>query len=367
MFKSRFQPKASALCATGTLLVLGGFLSLNLAGCGGGNGGGLGVPKVTTTPAPTPIGVSFQLQLPSVQAGDGTTGAGSSASGGTVTLTSASGRTYTGTANKTGRVTIRGVVPGTYNVVFTTIDQNGTRVTTTRSITIMAAKGTGSQVQFFTLIQGNTGSTTNPNDPNYIAENPYVVSGIVYLNQNAPGGGTNPLAQCGDFNPVTDAIYIQVKDLNSTNGQPIIAQILRQPQDPNSTSSDKGKFSIRIPYRPRSFQVIILGVNAPTNFNGTTPTADPNAPTAPFAGVSAQATFTSSDTEVGGLIICANQDVTAPVFGPTPTPTDTPDPGGTPIGIPGGTPVGTPGSTPVGTPGSTPVGTPGGTPVGTPR
>lgn len=302
MFKTRFQPKASALCATGTLLVLGGFLSLNLAGCGGG-GNGLGQPSASATPTPATTGLSFQLQLP-----DGT-----ASSGGTVTLTG--GRTFTGTANSSGLVRLRNVPGGLYNVVFTTIDGNGNRVSTTRSLTITPNTGTGAKMQFFTLVQGNTG------DP---ASNPFTVTGTVFLNPLDASGNINPVSACGTApEPVTDAIVIQVKDLNASNGQPIIAQVTIPAQPPNlaapasgvtpTRDNTPGFYSIKIPYRPQSFQVLVSkGADAP------------------FSGISSSASFPSSVAQVDGLDICANQSTTAPLPGSTPTPTPTLRPGQTP-------------------------------------
>ena len=94
--------KASTLCAGGTLLVFGGFLTVNLAGCGGGGGGGL-----TTVPTPRPVGATFRI----IQQ-DGTP-----SQGGSVTLTG-NGQTYNGTADNTGVAVIPGVAPGNYTVTF---------------------------------------------------------------------------------------------------------------------------------------------------------------------------------------------------------------------------------------------------------
>jgi len=292
MFKSRFRPRASALFATGSLLLLGTFLSLNLAGCGGGSG--LGSVSPTGTQAPASTTLSFQLQLP-----DGT-----NASGGSVSLTSpGSAATQTYTANSSGRVNVRNLKPGLYTLVFTTIDANGVRVSTTRSLSIPAVTTSKAQLQFITLMQGVTGSS----DQTDIGSNPFTVTGTVFLNPLDPSGNISPQSMCSArFEPLTDQIYVSVYDLNATNGVTQIAQAVRPAQDPNSSATGLGSFTVHIPYRPRAFTVVVSGASD-----------------APFAGVSSQATFTPDATTISGISICANQSNMAPTFAGTLTPTPT--------------------------------------------
>ena len=315
MTTKRLPFQASTLCAGGTLLVLGGFLALNLAGCGGGNSTGpIGQPTAVpgTTATPSPATLQFRLQLTD----------GSAASGGTVTLTSSTGRTYSGTANN-GVVNIGKVVPGLYTLVFTVTGPNGQTISTTRSITITSSTA---GAQTFSLRQGDTGTS-----------NPFTISGRILLN---PAGTNDPdgdqaTANCtAVVTPITDAVVITVRDLNSTNGTPIIAQITRPAQASTVPGPQRGNYSITIPYQPRSFRVTVTNAND-----------------APFAGVSASTSFPTSSTVVNNVDICTNASTVAPQPSVTATPSPTPFVAPTTVG----TPVATSTSTPVPNPTAVPT------------
>ena len=264
--------KASTLCAGGTLLVFGGFLTVNLAGCGGGGGGGL-----TTVPTPRPVGATFRILLQ-----DGT-----ASRGGTVTLTKGS-KTYNGTADNTGVAVIPNVPVGTYSVTFTATNGSGTTSTTTRTLSI-----TGSGAQNFVLVQGDTGNGTN------------TITGAILQN---PGNAATRACTATSI-PYTASVLISVRDLNDTTGSPIIAQIVR-PAD-----AQGGRYTISIPNLSgqRTFRVEVT----PADNNGVQ-----------IAGVSQTTTFTQGTTTLTNVDICANRNGTIPA--PVTTPTPTPAPSGTP-------------------------------------
>ena len=265
--------KASTLCAGGTLLVFGGFLTVNLAGCGGGGGGGL-----TSVPTPRPVGATFRILQQ-----DGT-----AARGGTVTLTR-SGKTYTGTADNTGVAVISNVPSGTYTVTFTTLDSGGTTTTTTRTLSI-----TGSGAQTFQLVQGDTGNGAN------------TITGTIFINAN---NGTSATRACtASSTPFTGIVLVSVRDLNDTTGSPIVAQITRAAQS-------NGRYTISIPNLSgqRTFRVEVT----PGDNNG-----------AQVVGVSQTTTFTQGTTTLTNVDICANTNGVIPA--PVTTPTPTPAPSGTP-------------------------------------
>lgn len=308
------------------MLVLGSFLALNLAGCGGSSGGPGGVLQPTpfpgTTPVAAPGAVTFQLQLVD----------GSNASGGTVTLSSGSGRTYTAKASSNGRVSLRNIPTGLYTLVFTVVQptgqNNGQPLTTTRSLTVTS--GTNG----FALRQGDTGNS-----------NPFTISGRVLLN---PAGTTDPDGNSATGNcaavitPITDALIVTVRDLNATNGNPIIAQVVRPAQAATTPGTQRGLYSISIPYRPRSFQVTV------TNSND-----------APFAGVSASTSFPQTDTSVINVDVCTNNSTVAPLPVVTQTPIPTavvaPTTVGTSVATPTPTVVSNPTPIPTVVPTTTPV------------
>ncbi|RYX82121.1 hypothetical protein EON83_21140 [bacterium] len=329
MTTKRLPFKASTLCASGTLLVLGGFLALNLAGCGGG-GGGIGQPTPIpgTTATPVPASIQFLLQLT-----DGIT-----ATGGNVTLTSASGRSYTATANTQGLASIRNVVPGTYTLVFNVKQPNGTLVPTTRSITISSPTSSG--VQTFTIRQGDTGTS-----------NPFTITGRILLNPagvNDPDGNSNTPDCATVVTPITDAVIITVRDLNAVNGTPIIAQVVRPAQSADTVGTQRGLYSISIPYQPRSFQVEVRNSND-----------------APFAGLSALTSFPTTVTTVANVDVCTNNSNTPPTPGVTATPTSTPFATATTVGTPSATATNTPVANPTATPTVAPTNTP--QPTATPQ
>lgn len=275
--------KASTLCAGGTLLVFGGFLTVNLAGCGGGGNGGL-----TTVPTPRPVGATFSI----VQQ-DGTP-----SKGGTVTLTG-NGQTYTGTAAGNGVATLNNVPPGTYTVTFTAFASNGAALpTTSRMLSI-----TRSGAQNYILVQGDTGNGA------------FSISGTIFSN---PGNAANR-ACTASSTPITGAVLISVRDLNDTTGSPIVAQITRPAQDSGVATNLRGRYSISVPALSgqRTFRVEA----SPAGNSGFQ-----------VAGVSGTTTFVQGSTTLTGVDICANTNgvIPAPVVTPTPVPTDA---NGTPFPI----------------------------------
>jgi len=302
--------KASTLCAGGTLLVFGGFLTVNLAGCGGGGGG------LTTVPTPRPVGATFRLLQQ-----DGT-----ASNGGTLTLTG-NGKTFNGTAGSDGVVTLNNVAPGTYTATFTASTSAGVALpATTRQITI-----TSSGAQNYQLVQGDTGNGQ------------FTLTGTIFQNPNdADFTNCSP-----NSTPIVAAVLISVRDLNDTTGAPIIAQIVRPLQDSNAADRLKGRYTISLPTNPRSFRVEV----GPADNNGVA-----------YAGISATTTFTQGTTSLDNVNVCANTNGKIPVpFSPTATPTTTPT--GGPL-FPGAT--STPAATPTGTadPNATATSTPG--PTNTP-
>ena len=264
--------KASTLCAGGTLLVFGGFLTVNLAGCGGGGGGGL-----TTAPTPVSVGATFRIILPD----------GSASRGGTVTLTG-NGQTLSGTAGNDGIVTIPGATPGTYSASFTAFDGSGAALaTTTRQIVVTKAGA-----QNFVLVQGDTGNGI------------YNLTGTIFIN---PGNASN--SNCtATSQPYTGAALISVRDLSDTSGSPIVAQITRPLQ--NSGTTVPGQYTISIPVLPAqgTFRVEV----SPAGNQG-----------APIAGISPTTTFISGTNALTGVNVCANLNGMIPVPLKTPTPTPT--------------------------------------------
>ncbi len=331
MTTKRLPFQASTLCAGGTLLVLGSFLALNLAGCGGGGGGGIISPTAIpgTTPTPIPAALQFLLQLTD----------GSTATGGTITLNSASGRSYTATANAKGLASLRNVVPGLYTLVFAVKQPNGTVVSTTRSITVTSSSTSGTQS--FVLRQGDTGNS-----------NPFTITGRILLNPagtNDPDGNSATANCTAVVQPITDALLITVRDLNSTNGTPIIAQFTRAAQSTDTPGPQRGLYSITIPYQPRSFQVTVSNVND-----------------APFAGASAATSFPTSATTVTNVDVCTNASTTPPQPGVTATPSPTPFATATTVGTPAATATNTPIANPTATGTTAPTPTPQSTPTPVP-
>lgn len=306
--------KASTLCAGGTLLVFGGFLTVNLAGCGGGKGG------LTTIPTPSPVGATFRI----VQQ-DSTP-----SKGGTLTLTG-NGRSFSGTAGNDGVLVLNNVSPGTYTATFTSFTSNGTALpSTSRQLTI-----TRVGAQNFVLVQGDTGNGA------------FTLTGTIFQNPN-----NSDFTNCTtSSSPVTAAVLISVRDLNDTTGAPIIAQIVRPLQDSNVAVALKGRYTISVPTNPRSFRVEV----GPADNNG-----------AAFAGISATTTFTQGTTSLSNVNVCANSNGKIPVpFSPTATPTVTPTGGAFPIAstTPTSTATADPNATATQTPGPTSTSLPTATPT----
>lgn len=313
MFLKKIQPKASTLCASSALLVLGGFMSVNLAGCGGGGGGGNGGGFGTPTATPAAQGLTFNLVRQNQEASNG----------GTVTLTSSSGTVFSATANGNGVASIANVPPGTYAVRFTVVDAAGAVISTTNtSITVTRASG-----QTFLLLQDQVaGATTSFN-----------VTGVIRLNvaitpapTETPTASLTPIptttatasptatadptaiaaqfqfSNCGtNSDLVTDTLLVEAIDLDTSKGQPIIAQVRR-----TASAANRGSYAISLPFAPRAFRIRVsqfdtsgarfAGFSAVTNFNG--------------------ATVVNGITTIGNLNICVNTNGTAPVVAPVPLP-----------------------------------------------
>ena len=285
--------KASTLCAGGTLLVLGGFMTVNLAGCGGGGGSSL-----TTAPTPRAQGVTFRiLQQDS-----------SASRGGTVTLTG-NGQTQTANADSTGVAIFSNLTAGTYTATFTAFDNAGVALSpTTRPVIV-----TNTGAQSYTLVQGDSGGGA------------FTVTGRVVAN---PDDGDLSTANCdAQSQPITASVLISVRDLNATNGTPVIAQVVRSLQSDGTDANLRGRYTISLPFRPRSFRVEV----SPDGTNG-----------APFAGISATTTFVPTVTTVSSVDVCTNLTGRAPAPAVTPIPTATATPFGGGFPFPNGTPTITP-------------------------
>ena len=273
--------KASTLCAGGTLLVFGGFLTVNLAGCGGGGGGG-----ISTIPTPSPVGATFRI----VQQDS------APSKGGTISLVG-NGKTFNGTADNNGIVVLGNVPPGNYTATFTAINRDGIALpATTRPITI-----TRMGAQNYLLVQGDNGAGA------------FTITGTIFQNPN-----DNDFTNCTSAStPISANVLISVRDLNDTTGAPIIAQIIRPTQDSNPAANLKGRYTISLPIRPTSFRVEV----SPADNNGVA-----------FAGISATTTFTQGNNTLDQVDICANRNGKIPVpFSPTATPTAFPTGGGFPV------------------------------------
>ena len=316
--KNKF--KASTLCAGGTLMVLGGFMSINLAGCGGGGGNGGGIIRAT------PVAISTTFRLIDID--------NNPVSGGTVRLTrlSTNRALPAATSNGSGDVVIPNVTPGRYNVSYTI---NGT--TTTREITI-----TGDASQVYLLVEGDNG------------QGDFRISGTLFLNPPGDDDDADPsndtaIARCStDPVPLTADITIVVRDQNSGA---ILATLRR-------LENTTGFYSISLATRPQSFRVEVRQASGDSgNFDGAT-----------FAGNSSLATFPPNATQINGLDICANEGNIAPRPGggvtpvPTAFATATPRPGQTVFPTTAPRPTATlPGPTPTAVPGATATAVPGAT------
>jgi hypothetical protein len=285
MFSKVLKMKASTLCAGSALLVLGGFMSVNLAGCGGGGGGG-GLGRPTSTPSAQTISFTLQRQD------------GSLSNGGTVTLTGPA--SLSATANESGVATIPSVPPGTYTVTFVVNSGTGTPLTsTTTSLVITRSSG-----QNFLLLQGQSSNVGN-----------FIVTGTVRLNPvvDDPDNDSSTANCNGSSTPVTGAFLVTAIDLDNRLGQPIIAQAQRPLQPSAGTpAAQKGKYTIRLPYRPQSFRIVIGR-------------ADDSG--AVFSGRSAITNFAGRDT-VDAVDVCVNQDgsIPGPIVTSSPIPANTATP-----------------------------------------
>ena len=303
MFLKVSQMKASTLCAGSALLVLGGFMSVNLAGCGGGGGGGGGLVRATATPVAQTV--RFQLQRQD----------GSPSSGGTISLTGPA--TLSGTADANGNVSLPSLAPGVYTVTFRTVDASGAAsAPTTTTITVTRASG-----QNFLLLQGQSSGT-----------GAFSVTGTVRLN---PDDGDTTTAGCASSStPVTGPVLVSIIDLSNTNvGQPIIGQVRREQQSSGTNSELRGRYTVLLPFKPRVFRVQVSQFDA----SG-----------ARYAGLSATTNF-AGNSSVTRVDVCVNDDGTIP--GPVVTPSAAPT--GTftfPTTFPTGTSVATATARPTNTP-----------------
>lgn len=321
MFLKKIQPKASTLCASSALLVLGGFMSVNLAGCGGGGGGGNGNGGGFGSPTATPASrnITFNLVRQNQDASNG----------GTVTLTSSSGTVLSATANGSGVATLANVPPGTYAVRFTVVDAAGAVISTTNtSITVTRAAG-----QNFLLLQDQVaGATTKFNVTGVIRLNVAItpvptevptVTGTPTATTSATATATattDPTAIAMQFqfsnctsmsDLVTDTLLVEAIDLDTAKGRPIIAQVRRA-----ASSANRGAYAISLPYAPRAFQIRVsqfdlsgarfAGFSAVSNFNG--------------------ATVVNGITTVQNLNVCANTNGMAPIVAPVAIATQTATP-----------------------------------------
>ncbi len=350
--KSQF--KASTLCASSALLVLGGFMSINLAGCGGGGGGGKGgFGSPTATPAAQNI--TFRLVRQDMGASNG----------GTVTLTSTTspGTILSATANASGVASIASVPPGTYTVKFTVVDSAGANLsTTTSTLTITRAsgqtflllqdQGSGSTTGFSvsgtirlnpgtaatptpTSVPSATGTPTTTGTPTVTGTPTTTGTPTVTGTPTTTGTPTQTAGPTATPNPfqfsnctasslfVTDSLLVEAIDLDTSKGRPIIAQLRRSRSD-----SNRGAYTILLPYRPAAFQIRISQFDV----SG-----------ARYAGFSAFSNFNGL-TAVTGLNVCVNNNGIAPLIPPTvaftPTPTFRPFPFGTSTPTPGATAAG---------------------------
>jgi hypothetical protein len=293
--------KASSLCAASAFFVLGGFMTVNLAGCGGGGGGGGGLGQATPTPSVRTVTLRLQLQN------------GNPSNTGTVVISGPVSTTVQ--ADAQGLATVPALPPGTYTVRFTVVDENGTELSTTTNTIIV----TRASNQNFLLIQDNDTSST------------LRVQGVVRLNPvvGDPDSDITTANCTNSSSPVTGPFLVSVIDLDTSKGQPIIAQLRRTAQPSNTTAQNRGLFNIGIPYRPRVFRVQITQYD----LSG-----------AQYAGLSASTNFPQDTSNpsavVTGVNVCVNQNGVAPRPAPTLSPTFTPTPGLT--FIPTGTPTATP-------------------------
>lgn len=312
MFLKKFQFKASTLCASSALLVLAGFMTINLAGCGGGGGGGNGgFGSPTATPGAQSI--TFRLVRQNLAASNG----------GTVTLTSSTGTVLTAVANADGIATLANVPPGVYTVKFTVLGDTGAIIsTTTSTVTITRASG-----QTLLLLQDQgAGSTGGFLVSGTLRQNPRVVATAtatpgatatgtpgatatgtpVATATPAPTVGPFQFANCTTSSEfVTDALLVEAIDLDTAKGRPVIAQLRR-----SASLANRGAYTITLPYRPAAFQIRI------SQFNTTG---------ARYAGLSAFSNF-NGQTTVTGLNICVNNNGVVPQIPVTAVLTPTPDP-----------------------------------------
>lgn len=304
MFLKVSKIKASTLCASSALLVLGGFMSINLAGCGGGggnSGGSFGSPTAT----PGIQGITFLLQLQN----------GQLSNGGTLTLTPAAGTNspvLNGTASSAGIVSFPAVQPGTYTATFVLKSASGTTFSTTNTTIVVTRDsnqrflllqdqgvGTASNFAVSGTVRRNPGATATPTATSTPTATPTPrptsTVGPIPVNTpvlsptdiptaiptNTPVPFRTPfdplsVSNCSiSSTPVTEPVLIEVIDLDSSKGQPTIAQLLRTGENSNG-----GTYTIFLPYRPSAFQVRVgrfdvnnlrfAGLSAVSNFNGAT-------------------------------------------------------------------------------------------------
>ena len=275
--------KTSSLCAGVSLLVLGGFMAVNLAGCGGG-GGGIG----TTSPTPSTVTASFRPLLAD----------GSSAPGGTVTLT-AGGKTVSQSISG-GLADFAGLAPGFYAVNVSITNAAGNAVLDSIFITSYEVK---SGVSSYVL--QNTSGTLK-------------VTGKMFLNPNSSDLANRSIAACDTRQvPLTAAVRISIRQLSTSAGNTIISQTVRPLQGAGTPAADLGKYSINVPSLPR-----------PYTFQVEVSQADSSG--AIFAGVRGPVTFVTEASEVPNVDVCANDNAVVPGPRPTPTLTEpTPTPTGT--------------------------------------
>ncbi len=292
----RFKLNASTLCAGGSMLVLGGFLAINLAGCGGGGGGG-------STSTKTAKNVTIRLLDSN---GDPITVA-------TLQL-ARNGVTYNPNAGSSfeGNQFFDELPLGTYTASVD-FDGDGPKGSVNKTLTIVKDDN-----QNYALIEGNSTDL--------------VVSGKTLINPRADGGDPDSnynTPNCVDVPvPLTAEVIVSIRDLSLT-GSPRIASILRADQGSTGT----GTYSISLPYRPTTFRAEVSRSSG-------------SASASQFAGYSAQATFPTGENAITNLNICSNENGTPPQPpSPTPEPVNTLTPQATATFTTGPTPTNTPTST----------------------
>ena len=262
----RFQMKASALCVVGSTLVLGGFMTVNLAGCGGGGGSKSSTPRVARNVVVSVLDSQGE-PLPAS----------------TLQLLSSNSTVFNPDSAINGDFRFNQLPLGNYTA---SVDFDGPGAEPSQNFQLVIVRG---DTQNYAFVQG---SETN-----------LVVSGRIFQNE-----GNEVFANCRTTQvPLTEEVVVSLRDL-AMSGTPIIASTVR----PNQGGGGNGSYSIDSPYRPETFRVEVS--SSSTGSTGVN-----------YVGVSATATFTTGSNAVTDLDVCTNEGVDARAPRPgTPTPTPSP-------------------------------------------